>query len=410
MKIIQINAANYLSTGGIMYGISDFLTENHIENYTFSKYTKKSLKFSRNNHYFIGNRFENTLHRYFSWITDFQDYGTVFGTIKLIKKIEKINPDIVHLHDIVGWYLNIDILFNYLKKHNKKIIWTFHDCWAFTGRCIYFDSINCENWKKVCDKCPQKKYYPGTYFFDNSKWNFIRKKKNFTSISNSNLIIVTPSYWLENLVSQSFLKDYECVVINNGIDVSVFKEKDQDYIRNIKNKYLIPENKKILLGVASVWSKRKGLNDFKKLSKILDDDYYIILVGVNEEEIKNNTLSNCKMILRTDNKDELAALYSMSSIYLNLTYEDNYPTTNLEAIACNTPVITYNTGGSPESLENNCGIVVQQGNIEEVKNAINMIVSNEEFYKCNCNKKSDIFYYKNSYKKYLELYKKMLEE
>lgn len=392
-----------------MYGISDYLSENQIENYTFSKYTKKSLKLSRENHFFVGNRIVNTLHRYFSWITDLQDYGTICGTFKLIRKIKEIDPDIIHLHDLVGWYVNIDILFDYLKKSKKKIIWTFHDCWAFTGRCIYFDSVKCEKWKNVCEKCPQKKYYPGTFFFDNSKWNYQRKKKLFTNIKKNDMIIVTPSKWLKKLVTSSFLKDYECRVINNGIDINIFSPKEETKIESIKKKYQIPKNKKILLGVASVWSKRKGLEDFKKITQLINEDYYIVLVGVDNKIIQNNNLTNCKMISRTDNREELACLYSMADIYLNLTYEDNYPTTNLEAISCGTPVITYNTGGSPEPIENNCGIVVEQGNIGDVNNAINTIILKQKKYRDNCLKKRNEFYYKNSYYNYLDLYKKILE-
>lgn len=168
MKVVEINAANFLSTGNIMMQIAENARKQDIDVYTFSKYTKTAVEYGKRanhkNHYFIGSRFENTLHRYFSWITDFQDYGTVFGTLKLIKQIKEIDPDIIHLHDIVGWYINIDILFNFLKKANKPIVWTTHCCWAYTGRCIYYNVHGCDKWKHECGECPTLREYPRTYF------------------------------------------------------------------------------------------------------------------------------------------------------------------------------------------------------------------------------------------------------
>ena len=245
------------------------------------------------------------------------------------------------MHNLHGYYLNVGILFDYLKTCGKKIIWTLHDCWAFTGHCSYFTAAGCEKWKEQCFCCPQKCSYPKS-LIDKSERNFWRKRTVFTGIPN--LTIVTPSKWLADLVKESFLKEYDVKVINNGIDLTAFKPTESDF----RVKYGL-ENKKIILGVASVWDERKGLNDFVKLANEIDDDTCIVLVGVNEKQ-KKNLPSKILCVERTNNVAELAGVYTAADLFFNPTYEDNYPTVNLEAQACGTPVVTYATGGSIESV------------------------------------------------------------
>ena len=305
--------------------------------------------------------------------------------------MKKFEPDIIHLHNLHGYYINIEILFKFLKEYKKPIIWTLHDCWAFTGHCAHFDLYKCYKWRTVCYKCPQKKEYPKSLLLDSSRRNFIRKKEAFQGIEK--MILVTPSNWLADLVKISFLGIYETRVINNGIDLNVFKETNGDF----RERYSL-KDKVIVLGVASSWGVRKGLLDFIELRKLLDSRYEIVLVGVNEEE-KSILSEGMTGITRTDSPMELAEIYTASDIFVNLTYEDNYPTVNLEAQACGTPVLTYRTDGSVESVPE--GQVAEQGDLEEIKNLI---------YKYEGKKvQIEHFYDKNiAFEKYIELYEELL--
>lgn len=361
MKVFQINFYDMFSTGNIMLNIARVTRERGYEAYTSSKWLKTAIDRKRNDiyHYYIGSRLENTFHRYFSWITDLQDCASVFSTIRLIAKMERCNPDIVHLHDVVGWYLNIDILFKYLKRKNIPVVWTFHDCWAFTGRCIYFDSIGCKRWKYGCGNCPQIGYMPKSWWFDNSAWNYKRKQRLFTSIKK--LTIVTPSDWLKTITSESFFSGCDIRVINNGIDLSVFYPRaDGMYYSCIKK-----IEKKIILGVASTWSIRKGLDILIRLSKDLYPDYHVVIVGEDK-----NLGENITTIKRLTNPSQLAEIYSAADIFVNPTMEDNFPTVNIESLACGTPIVTYKTGGSPESVTSKTGLVVDKGDYDALKNAV----------------------------------------
>lgn len=287
-------------------------------------------------------------------------FGSVKATKRFIEWIKEYDPDVIHLHNLHGYYIDIRTLFKYLKKSGKRIIWTLHDCWAFTGHCGYFDAISCEKWKSVCMNCENGHEYPARMIIDSSKRNYIEKRELFQGVDN--LTIITPSKWLANLVKESFLREYPVEVINNGVDTELFKPTQS----SLKEELGI-EDKKIVLGVAAVWSKRKGFDDFIELSKILPDNYIVVLIGITKEQ-KRLLPSNVLSLEKTDSPKTLAQYYTMATVYLNPTYEDNYPTTNLEAIACGTPVITYETGGSPESVVPNC--VVAKGDIRGIRDLI----------------------------------------
>lgn len=302
------------------------------------------------------------LHALSARVFDNAGFGSKVATKKFIKWIEKFDPDIIHLHNLHGYYLNVEVLFDYLRRANKPVVWTLHDCWAFTGHCSYFDFAGCEKWKKGCKKCSQKKEYPQSLVLDSSAKNYVKKKSAFGGVKS--LTIVTPSKWLCELTKQSFLGRYEVRVINNGIDLSVFKPTENSF----KEKNGIAD-KKMLLGAASVWTRRKGLADFVKLAKELDDSYKIVVAGLDNEQIK----ALPKEIIGlppTASAEKLVELYSAADVFVNPTYEDNYPTVNLEAQACGTPVVTYDTGGSPESVDLTVGAVVERGNTDALKDAI----------------------------------------
>ena len=343
MKILQINSVcGIRSTGRICTDIADILAQNgHDCKIAYGRETvpEKYKKYAVR----IGSDLSVKIDALKSRIFDNAGFNSKSATKKFIKWVEEYDPDVIHLHNIHGYYINVEILFDYLKRSNKPVIWTLHDCWSFTGHCSHFDFAGCDKWKNLsCSNCPEKKSYPASLFCDNSSKNIVKKKKCFTGLNN--FTIVTPSNWLADQVKLSYLKDYPIKVIYNGIDLNVFKPTPSDF----RKKYGL-EDKKIILGVASTWTERKGYNDFLKLSEILDDSFKIVLVGVSPKQLKTLP-ANILGITRTENVKQLAEIYTAADVFLNLTYEDTYPTVNLEAQACGSPVITYNTGGSAESV------------------------------------------------------------
>lgn len=342
----------------------------------------------------IGNKIDNYWHVFKTRVFDKHGFGSINATKKFIKKIKEYDPDIIHLHNIHGYYINIEILFNFLKEFDKPVVWTLHDCWAFTGHCSHFDYIGCDKWKTLCFDCPQKEDYPSSKFIDNSKLNFLNKEKIFTSIDN--MVIVTPSKWLANLVKQSFLSKYNVNVINNGINLEIFRPRVSDF----RKKYNL-EGKFIILGVASIWSEKKGLKYFIELSKIIDSNCNIVLVGV-DKKFRNKIPENIIIIERTNDLNELVEIYSCANVFLNPTLEDNFPTTNIEALACGIPVITFDTGGSVESIDESCGLIVRKNeNIHEIIDKISCL--NIDFKSCvlKSRKYSSI----DQFKKYIDLYR-----
>lgn len=304
----------------------------------------------------IGNDWDVNLHGVKARLFDACGFGSTRATREFIKWVKEYDPDVIHLHNIHGYYINIQILFDYLRTSRKKILWTLHDCWAFTGHAANCEGAYCERWTDGCYGCPKNREYPLSYI-DRSRYNWTRKKDLFGSIPN--MTIVTPSFWLKGLVEKSFLKEYPVVVIHNGIDTKKFRRLDNASIDNLDI-----DSKRIILGVAAKWNDNKGLNDFIKLDGIIDHNKYkIVMVGLTENQIKKLP-QDIIGIIATDTVDDLVTLYNMATVYVNFTYEDNYPTTNLEAIACRIPVISYDTGGSGESAVK-YGRVIEKGKVEE---------------------------------------------
>lgn len=314
----------------------------------------------------IGSVLDVKLHGVKARLLDGCGFGSKRATERFIDWVKEYNPDVIHLHNIHGYYINIEILFDYLRTCGKKIIWTLHDCWAFTGHTAYCDVVNCERWISGCYRCPLRQAYPSS-MSDRSKKNWEKKKNLMDGIPN--LTIVTPSDWLAGLVRKSFLAQYPVTVIHNGIDTSEFHPILSDF-----RKRFCVDNKILLLGVATTWDDMKGLSDYKKLAEMLDDKYRIILVGLSKKQVAGMP-GNIIGIERTNSIKELVQIYTACEMYINLTYCDNYPTVNLEAIACGLPVITYRTGGSPESAIN--GIIVERGNLTQMVKEICSINKDE---------------------------------
>ena len=361
MKILMINVVcGIRSTGRMCTDLASVLEEQGHElkiaygrEYVPEQFQRYAVR--------IGNDRDVKLHGVKARVLDEAGFGSRQVTIRFIQWVREFDPDVIHLHNLHGYYIHIGILFDYLRSCGKKIIWTLHDCWSFTGHCVYFDYAGCDKWKTGCGKCPQKKEYPSCIGMGASKRNYQRKKRLFTGIPS--LTLVTPSRWLSGLVKQSFMDEYEVRVIPNGVDTNIFKPTES----SLREKYKLAD-KKVVLGVAAVWDRRKGLEDFVNLSKRLPAKYQIVLVGVTKEQAAflPDTMVT---IEKTDNPKELAAWYTLADVFMNPTLEDNYPTTNLEAIACGTPVITYDTGGSAESA-GLFGISVLKKDIEQLAKAI----------------------------------------
>lgn len=337
---------------------------------------------------------------------DRHGFGSAAATKKFVTRLEALQPDIIHMHNLHGYYLNIEVLFNYLAGKDIPLIWTFHDSWPFTGHCTFFEHFACEKWKTQCHNCPNTKGYPSSLWLDQSKRNFEDKKRLFNAVKQ--LTIITPSHWLADLVKQSFLQQHPVRVIHNGVDLDRFYPHPE--AAHLRSKWKIG-TRRVLLGVASVWDRRKGLDDFIKLSEEIGSDRVIVLIGLSTAQI--NTLPDNGRIIglaRTEHIEELCKWYTLASAFVNPTYLDNFPNTNIEALACGTPVITYRTGGSVEAVADGCGYVVDQGAHEQLLVAINKVLSGEEAeYRVACRSRAESHYdKKDRYRDYLQLYQEMM--
>lgn len=347
----------------------------------------------------IGTDLDMRVHALYSRLLDNQGLMSARATRKLVGQIETLKPDIIHLHNIHGYYLNYPILFNFLKNAKIPIVWTLHDCWSFTGHCAHFVTADCYKWESGCADCPLKSSYPKSIFLDKSCRNYIKKRDSFCSVANMTFVPV--SRWIDGYLKESFLKNYPSTIIHNGIDTDLFKPQNQGANNEIFK----------ILGVASVWDKSKGLDGFIELSKMVSSDSQIVLVGVTKEQMKLLP-DNIVAVERTNDVGELVNLYSSSDVFVNLTYADTFPTTNLEALACGTPVITYRTGGSPEAVSEDTGLVVTQGDLQGVLNAINEIKRNgKKQYTTKCRERAvRLFRKEDRYNDYIRLYDSILNQ
>lgn len=403
MKLLQINTViNFNATGRIAEELGKVALSKGIESY---------IAFGRNRRpshstlVKIGNDWSFKFHVLLSRLFDRHGSGSKIATKKLIRRIIEIKPDIIHLHNVHGYYLNLKILFDFLAESNLPVVWTLHDCWTMTGHCAYFDYVGCQKWKTTCFDCPQKGQYPKSWIIDRSKQNFLEKKQLFCKLKN--LTIVSVSNWHASLVRESFLKDYPLQVIHNGLDLGQFKPTEG--ASSMKRKLNIPDEKFILLGVASVWEPRKGFKDFLQLSQLVDKDTILVMVGLDDSQMKQLP-QNMHGIARTENIEQLVDLYTCADMFLNLTYEDNFPTTNLEALACGTPVLTYRTGGSVESVSTGTGFIVEKGDFNGILDAIQEVRKNKkESYIDACRTRAETLYdQQDCYRSYIQLYERMV--
>lgn len=397
MKILQINGAYPIkSTGRIVKEIENVQLKNGIEAFVATN----ECTVSKPEVFIMGSKLYTKANILMTRLFGKHGFYSKSATRKLLKWVDKIKPDIIHLHNIHGHYINVKLLFEYINKHSIPVVWTLHDCWAFTGHCAHFDYVGCKKWQTGCFNCSMQKSYPVSWFFDRSKGNYKDKKALFTSVERMH--IVTPSNWLKGLCEKSFLGKYPITTIHNGADTDIFSHTPSSL-----RKELNIEDKFVILGVINKFSTYKGGEHFLKLSEMLSDDEVIVLLSLEEkaEDIPHNIIP----LKRTSDDKKLAEIYSMADVFVNPTLQDTFSMVNVEALSCSTPVVTFNTGGAAEMLNNECGIWVNRGDTEALYDAIKKVrqsgVDNSA-----CRKQALNFKTEDCFKKYLDIYKKVLEK
>lgn len=399
-RLLLINVAlNWGSTGKIVEGIGKLAQANGWEVYVAhgARYHNTSLLQSIQ----VTSKAGEWAHYIVSSLFDGQGLGSRCATKRFLKKLDEIKPDLVHIHNIHGCYINYPLLFTYLKERNIPVVWTLHDCWAMTGHCTHFMRTNCLKWQTGCNHCPQKRTFPATYLFDRSKRNYFLKKRLFTSMPVMH--ITTVSNWLKGIAESSYFKNYPLTVVPNGVKTDVFVPESSD----IKEQYGL-QGKKLLLTVAIGLDERKGLYDYIKLAEKLPEQYRLMLVGLTEEEQKALPKSIIG-VKRTNGAKELAAYYSAADALLSLSYEETFGLTILEAMACGTPSIVYDNTAQPELITPETGSVVPTGDIDAVLSAIEEVFSKpKESYSEACRKHCLEYDEKVNYQKYLDIYSEIL--
>lgn len=408
-KLLQINPVLRIntSTGRIMQEIGELAMQHGWQSYIAYSHGRDGIKPCRSELVPVGGKWSVMVHGIVTRLTDRHGLASSRATRQLIRRIEEIRPDVVHIHNIHGYFLNYELLFRYLSQSGIPVVWTVHDCWLYTGHCYYYSYVQCDRWQTGCHHCPQRSLFPASLFLDRSRRNYADKRRAFTSMPAGRFTIVPVSNWIRGEMSRSFLSHYPYRVIHNGIDTQVFRPCETAAVRA---KYGL-QGKHILLGVASIWSEEKGLNDFVRLSRLLREDEAVVLVGV-DDKVRRALPAGIVAISRTENIHQLAELYSAADAFINFTWQDNYPTVNLEAISCGTPVITYRTGGSIEAVTPDTGRVVEQGDVEGALEAARSIrEEGKARYAASCREYALAHFKKEDrYADYLSLYDELLAQ
>lgn len=407
-RLLQINPVLRVntSTGRIMQEIGELAMRNGWESYLAYSYGRDGIKPCQSQLIPVGNKWSVAWHGVETRLFDRHGLASKDATRKLVRQIEELKPDVIHLHNIHGYFLNYQIFFDFLTHSDIPVVWTIHDCWLYTGHCYYYSFEGCNRWQTGCHHCPQKTDFPASWFMDRSSRNYADKRSAFTQMPKNRLTIVPVSEWIRKEMQQSYLKDYTFQVIHNGINTAVFDVCDSAPVRAA---YQLGD-KHILLGIASIWSREKGLFDFLEMADKLHEDEVIVLVGVSPAERKRLP-ANVVGISRTENIHQLAALYSAADALINPTWQDNYPTVNLEAIACGTPIVTYQTGGSVEAVTEDTGFVVRQGDVDGLLKAFRTIVHRGKiYYEKRCREYALAHFRKEDrYQDYLDLYNQLIK-
>lgn len=398
-KIVFINSFNYGSTGNMCTSIMSEAIEKGYQAKLFVPNRRANKKHIAKNQELFGNWLLLSMNRKIEQLLGLNDCLNLLSTISLIRKIKRANPDIIHLHNIHSSYINIKILFRFLNKCKKNIVWTLHDCWSFTGRCPHFTLIGCKQWINGCNNCTYSKDDYPKQNINRSSHLWKTKKKYFTL--NKSIKLVTPSFWLENLVKESYFSKNQVITIHNGIDLNNFNFIDS----NIKEKFDLT-NKKILLAVSNPWYEKKGYNDLIELSYLLSKKYKLVLIGSVPSNLQRST--EVLYIPEIDSQIELAEWYSAADLFINPTKEEVLGNVNIESLACGTPVIVYNTGGCPEIVNHDVGCVVN--NITELLDAINIYADKKAELHNKCLERAKLFSKDKMTSKYISLYDGLYEQ
>lgn len=364
MKILQIDV-NYgkSSTGKIVESIHKLNIEDGIESYVFYGRGKKRRE---KNIFKFGYDFETLLHALLTRLTGLTGFFSYFSTRRLIKAISRIKPNVIHIHELHAYFINIGTFMKFIKKNKFNTVWTFHCEFMYTGKCGH--SLECNKWMSECGKCPLKKEYPKSLFFDFTKFMFNYKKKLFDDFDN--LVIVSPSLWLQNRVRKSFLSNKNVVLINNGINLKDFGYKNP---KELITKHKI-ENHNVVLAVApNIMSKNKGGRFVLNLAKKMEAYPYKFIIIGNElsDEI---TASNVIMLGKIYNKETLSMYYSLANYFVIFSERENFPTTCIESLVCGTPIIGFRSGGTVEVATDEYGYFVDYGDLESIKS---FLISNQ---------------------------------
>lgn len=401
MKILQINSVCGIgSTGHIAVGLQRYLIENgDAGRIAYGRGSAGGCEAAVR----IGSGRDVLLHVAAARLWDRSGFGSKRATVRFLKYIKAYDPDLIQLHNIHGYYLHVGKLFEYLKAAGKPVVWTLHDGWAFTGHCAYFEYYGCDRWASGCRDCPQKSPYPGRWWRDNSEKNYAEKKRLFTGVPN--LTLVTPSAWLARQIGCSFLREYPIRVIPNGVDLTTFRPVESAFRR----RHGIGPREFVVLGVAGVWEERKGLPYFIELANSLRTECRFVAVGVTDRQLREFPEGTVG-IAHTGSPKELAEIYGAADVFVNTTLDDNFPTTNLESLACGTPVVTFRAGGSAESVGDGTGIAVGKGDGKALAEAVRRIRERTKAaYTETCVAAAEEKYdEKASYARYRELYRSLL--
>lgn len=399
--LVQVNSViNKGSTGRICQGIGELAEElgwSHFVAYGRDS-NQTDLKCYR-----TGDKWDNYFHVAKSLLFDAQGLGSKKATANLCEWLDQVSPNLIHLHNLHGHYINIPYLFNYLKKVNVPVVWTLHDCWSYTGHCTYYSDIDCVKWQHKCFECPKYSNYPKSLFLDRSTANFDLKKSLYAGFED--LHIVTVSDWLRHEVSQSFLGERDIRTIHNGVDTAVF-HPNYDF-SSINEEYSL-KNKFVALAAATAWSPTKGLSDYVALSRFLKDDEIIVLIGLDDKTIAKLPY-NVLGISRTESQQELARWYNRANVVLNLSTQETFGMTTVEGFACGTPSIVYNSTASPELITSKVGFFVEPGDIRAVYSKITGLRETINLKATDCvNHANQNFNARTQYLKYLDLYESLV--
>ncbi len=403
MRVFQLNAfCGIKSTGRIATDIAQLLEQQGDEcliGYGAEAPPAELARFA----YRIGGPIERKIHGAIRKLFDGEGYGSVVGTLRLIRKMKAFQPDVVHLHNLHGCYLNLRILFRYLHKSGLSVLWTLHDCWPFTGHCAYFDYVGCTKWQTECGQCPQLYRYPISWGWDGSARNFRHKQKWFNGLPK--VWLTPPSHWLQGLLGQSMLKAYPVRVVENGVDMEAFHPQDQRACDALRDQHGLME-KKVVLAVAADWDERKGLPFLLEAAAFLPKDHQVVALGLTTAQIAALP-EGVRGLPATASLLELATWYSLADCLANPTLEENMPLVNLEALACGTPVAVFDTGGCGEVVDDSCGYVVPKGDAAALAQAISDLTQRKTQLQKACLARAARYDRVRCYQKYLAIYKEL---